>query len=294
METTLLDPLLERAASGGELTETERRTVYETRDVLGLGMAADARKRALHGASITFVRVAELGPGDPLDWPDRAGEVRLQGPLVDVGAATARVSAAVARSGGVPVTGFSLADVERAAEGSAARAKTILTALHDAGLASLADVPLDLLRSADEMIDAARLSGVSLLRLTVANAPAEQRFDLLACADSLCRRGSFQAFAPLPRQLSQAMPTTGFEDVRLIALARLFVSVPRIQVDWPLYGPKLAQVGLTFGADDVDGVSALDDTGEGRRRAPLEEIRRNIVAASGEPVERDGLFRPRR
>jgi hypothetical protein len=65
-------------------------------------------------------------------------------------------------------------------------------------------------------------------------------------------------------------------------------------VDWPLYGPKLAQVGLTFGADDVDGVSPVEETGEGRRRAPLEEIRRNITAASGEPIERDGLFRPRR
>ena len=67
-----------------------------------------------------------------------------------------------------------------------------------------------------------------------------------------------------------------------------------MQVDWQLYGPKLAQVALTFGADDVDGVSAVDDMRLGRRRAPLEEIRRNIVAASGEPVERDGLLRAAR
>jgi aminodeoxyfutalosine synthase len=93
--------------------------------------------------------------------------------------------------------------------------------------------------------------------------------------------------------MSTATPTTGFEDVRQVALARLLVDVARIQVDWPLYGPKLAQVGLTFGADDVDGVSPLEETGEGRRRAPLEEIRRNITAASGEPIERDGLFRRR-
>jgi 2-iminoacetate synthase ThiH len=66
-----------------------------------------------------------------------------------------------------------------------------------------------------------------------------------------------------------------------------------VQVDWALYGPKLAQVALTFGADDVDSVSAVDDMTLGRRRAPLEEIRRNIVAASGEPAERDGLFRLR-
>ena len=66
--------------------------------------------------------------------------------------------------------------------------------------------------------------------------------------------------------------------------------MPSIQVDWSLYGPKLAQVALTVGADDVDAVSPLDDLSEGRRRAPLEEIRRNIRAAGLEPVERDGRF----
>jgi 2-iminoacetate synthase ThiH len=40
----------------------------------------------------------------------------------------------------------------------------------------------------------------------------------------------------------------------------------------------------------VWGVSASDDTSEGRRRAPREEIRRNIEAAGFEPVERDGWF----
>jgi hypothetical protein len=29
---------------------------------------------------------------------------------------------------------------------------------------------------------------------------------------------------------------------------------------------------------------------QGRRRAPLEEIRRNIIAAGQEPVERNGRF----
>jgi 2-iminoacetate synthase ThiH len=49
-------------------------------------------------------------------------------------------------------------------------------------------------------------------------------------------------------------------------------------------------VALTFGADDIDGVSASDDAPDGRRRAPLEEIRRNIQAAGFEPAERDGRF----
>ena len=87
------------------------------------------------------------------------------------------------------------------------------------------------------------------------------------------------------------MPSTGYDDVKRVALARIVVdNVPSIQVDWSRYGPKLAQVALTVGADDVDGVSPHDDMSEGPRRAPLEEIRRNIVAAGQEPVERNGRF----
>ena len=78
----------------------------------------------------------------------------------------------------------------------------------------------------------------------------------------------------------------------MVALARLAApNVPSIQVDWRRYGPKLAQVALTFGADDIDGVSASDEAPEGRRRAPLAEIERNVEAAGLSPVERDGRFR---
>jgi aminodeoxyfutalosine synthase len=103
--------------------------------------------------------------------------------------------------------------------------------------------------------------------------------------------GVIRAFAPLPRKVNPAVPTTGYDDVKRVALARLIVdNIPSIQVDWSLYGPKLAQVALTVGANDIDAVSAVDDAGEGRRRAPLEEVQRNIRAAGLEPIERDGRF----
>ena len=106
------------------------------------------------------------------------------------------------------------------------------------------------------------------------------------------RFGSIESINPLPLSLSAFKPTTGYEDVKAVAIARLAApQVPHIQVDWLRYGPKLAQVALTFGADDVDGVSASDAAPEGRRRAPIEEIRRNIEAAGFEPVERGGRSR---
>ena len=63
-----------------------------------------------------------------------------------------------------------------------------------------------------------------------------------------------------------------------------------LQVDWSSYGPKLAQVALTFGADDVDAVPAEGPDERGWRRSPGEEIRRNITAAGFTPMPRDGCF----
>jgi aminodeoxyfutalosine synthase len=101
----------------------------------------------------------------------------------------------------------------------------------------------------------------------------------------------FLAFAPLPRAMSIGAPTTGYDDVKLVALARMSIrDIPSIQVDWPLYGPKLAQVALTVGADDIDGIAAVETGALGLRRSAIEEIRGNIRAAGLQAVERDGRF----
>jgi aminodeoxyfutalosine synthase len=79
--------------------------------------------------------------------------------------------------------------------------------------------------------------------------------------------------------------------VKQVALARLIVdNIDSIQVDWQLYGPKLAQFALTVGADDVDSVSAVDPGTLGTRRSPVEEIRGNIRSAGLEAVERTARF----
>ena len=131
-----------------------------------------------------------------------------------------------------------------------------------------------------------------LARLTVNETP--ERTWTAICREVAAlqtRLRSIRVFAPLPRKIDDTQPTTGYEDVKRIALARLVVdTVDTIQVDWSLYGPKLAQVGLTFGADDIDSVSPENDDSLGHRRSPLEEIQRSIRSAGFEPVERDANF----
>jgi aminodeoxyfutalosine synthase len=141
-------------------------------------------------------------------------------------------------------------------------------------------------------VEHARAADLLVLRIT-AHSTAREPLSLLTRARDFQQTvGGFRAFAPLPRTFSVAAPTTGYDDVKLVALARLMCpDIPSIQVDWPLYGPKLAQVALTVGADDVDGVVAADASVLGVRRSAIEEIKGNILAAGQQPVERDGMFR---
>jgi aminodeoxyfutalosine synthase len=167
-----------------------------------------------------------------------------------------------------------------------------LKRLKGAGLDALAELPLDAIPEPGIAVQQLRDAGFEHLRLTVNKAPAETRTDLLLRAFELQEAcGIVQSINPLPMALSTFRPTTGYEDVKMVALARLAApNIPSVQVDWRRYGPKLAQVALTFGADDIDGVSASDDAPEGRRRAPLAEIERNVRAAGFAPAERDGRF----
>jgi len=292
--TTAIEPLLERLLAGEPLTVPEQAALFDSRELLSLGMAADEIRRRLHGTQVTFVRVADVAlesaAAGQAAWEGSPGEIRIAGTPVNLGQAVAAVSAVVTAAGAVPVTGFSLADIERVS-GDVTSAVAWLTALRHAGLSAVAEAPVDGLLSPGASIDAAAAAGLPIARLTLDRAAEADRPALLARVASLVQaHPDVDVFAPLPRKTGGVAPSTGYDDVHLVALARLLLPVRHIQVDWQRYGPKLAQVALTFGADDVDGVSARDDVAEGRRRSPLEEIRRNILAASGEPVERGALF----
>ncbi|HZY56335.1 MAG TPA: hypothetical protein VFE09_00900, partial [Rubrobacteraceae bacterium] len=100
---------------------------------------------------------------------------------------------------------------------------------------------------------------------------------MLRLRDLQDRTAGFRTFIPLAfhpdnTRLKHLPRSTGADDLKHIAIARLFLdNIPHIMAYWGTETPEGAQVALSFGADDLDGTIMVD-----------EEI---IGAAGGEHVE---------
>src|SRR5579884_4040405 len=131
----------------------------------------------------------------------------------------------------------------------------------------------------------------------------EDRVDhLLRLRELQDETGGFQTFIPLAfhpdnTPLQHIPKTTGFADIKNIAVARLMLdNIPHIKAYWVMMTPRIAQIALRFGADDIDGTiveeriyhDAGATTSQGLRRAELLQL---IRKAGRTPVERDTLYR---
>ncbi len=289
----MLNDLESKAAGGEPLSRLEAERVLACPDLVSVGSLAERARSARHGDVVTYVQVLTVeGDAVPADVGD-AREVRIAARPESFDAAGAQVGAVVAASGTVPVTGFSAADLFELAGGDLQRLAAGARRLNDAGLVAVAFLPVDRLDAPGEVVRALRDGGLQVFRATVDRAgTAAERLDCIERVAKLQVEGfALRAFAPLPRFDEAEVPSSGYDDVRTIAVARLVcAAVPSIQVDWTLCGPKLAQVAIAYGADDIDNVPAIDTLGLGRRRRPDEDVARQIVAAFAAPAARDGCF----
>ncbi len=295
---TELSDLEAAAAAGRALTRADAGRVAACSDLPAIGMLGELARKARHGDWVTFVRVCEVSNGAAVQDSGEAGEVRLTGAPGSVDEARSAVRGAARIAAGSVVSGFSVDDLLRLAGGDAAALAGLARELAADGLQVVSEVPIDARTDPRATIAAVQaLLGAGLLapRAAVTRAPFAERLAAIESASLIQREtGALKAFAPLPRIDPVDQASTGYDDVRTIALARLMcATIPSIQVDWLLYGPKLAQVAIAFGADDIDRVSAFAAADLGRRRSPREEIERHIRMAFAEPVERDGRFERR-
>jgi aminodeoxyfutalosine synthase len=113
--------------------------------------------------------------------------------------------------------------------------------------------------------------------------------------------GGFQTFIPLAfhpdnTRLAHIPKASGVTDLRVMAISRLMLdNFPHVKAYWVMLGIQVAQMALSFGADDIDGTVVHEkiyhDAGsDSPQEMSVAEIRRLIAEAGRDPVERDTLY----
>lgn len=114
--------------------------------------------------------------------------------------------------------------------------------------------------------------------------------------------GGFLSFSPVPFLAKEVKvegnmgleSTTGFEDLRMHAVSRILLdNIDHIKAYWLLLGPKLAQVSLAFGVDDLDGYVVEDKASVSDEREQVitrKSMLKMIHKARRQAIERDSLY----
>ncbi len=115
--------------------------------------------------------------------------------------------------------------------------------------------------------------------------------------------GGFLTFVPLafhPKNTQMKGwnlgETTGYDDLKTIAAARLLLdNFDNIKAYWVMIGPKVAQVAMGFGANDVDGTVMEERITRSAGGETVQQIARldmvDLISTAGcVPVERDALY----
>jgi len=160
-----------------------------------------------------------------------------------------------------------------------------------------------------EWIDTARIahnlglkSNATMLYGHIEN--EEDRVDhLIKLRELQDETGGFQTFIPLAfhpenTAMHHLRTTSGFEDLKNIAISRLLLdNFPHIKSYWVMMTPKIAQVAQRFGANDLDGTVVEEkiyhDAGATVEQSLSRERLLHLIREAGrEPIERDTLYRP--
>lgn len=130
----------------------------------------------------------------------------------------------------------------------------------------------------------------------------EERIEHLhALREAQDETNGFLAFIPLsfhPKNtaMSDLSRTTGVDDLKNVAVARLYLdNFPHIKAYWVMIGPQMAQIALSFGADDMDGTVKEEVIthmagAETDQAIGSNSLVRLIKEAGRIPVQRDTLY----
>jgi aminodeoxyfutalosine synthase len=123
---------------------------------------------------------------------------------------------------------------------------------------------------------------------------------LLALRELQDRTGGFLCFIPLPYQPQhndlRAKGPDGLDIMRTLALSRIFLdNILHLKAYWVMTGVKAAQMGLWYGADDLDGTIVEERIGHAAgaqtpKGMTRQQIIETISQAGFTPVERTSFF----
>lgn len=106
------------------------------------------------------------------------------------------------------------------------------------------------------------------------------------------------SFIPDGSALADLPGPSGLDDLKTLALSRIIcTNIPHVKAFWIMQTPKLAQVSLNWGVDDIDGtvvyydITKREGAGTTHQELSVDKLKRLIAEADCEPVERDTLYR---
>ncbi len=239
-------------------------------------------------------------PGIPWDYyPELISTIRRRFPAVDIHAFSPPEIQFFSRTFGLPL-------------------RRVLEELKEAGLSSLpgggAEVLVDSVRrrvsprkgSAGEWEEVMRLAAEVGLKATATMmfGHLETLRDRVEHLERIRRiqeeTGVFRAFIPWSFQpartrLAHLPPAGGYDYLRTVAVSRLYLlNVPHLQASWVTQGPKVGQLALLAGCDDMGGLLLEENVvraAGAEFRLEREEMLRLIRRAGFRPAQRDTAYR---
>jgi len=297
---------------------------FESDDLIGIGMEADAVRRRLHPEGVVsytldgridytkaangagfehlFEKIAsimemggtgvmlqgEVTPAHTISWFDRLfRNIKERFPALWLHCLSASEILAIARQ-------------------SALTVQDTVTQLRDSGLDSIPGDDAEMLDNAaqrehraEDWIAVHRAAHALGMHTTAtmtfgSGETLEHRMNHLDAVRRLQEEtGGFTSFTPLSFA-PQSAAISGFEEataveyLKTLAISRMFLdNIENVQSNLETQGLKVLQVGLRFGGNDVGSVLLA----EGANRATEEQVRQVIRDAGFKPVQRDTLYR---
>lgn len=288
-----LHAIHEKVVSGGALSSADVTALYASKDILAIGWLANFVRERQHGSKT-------LATVDTVSRLERDKIVSVTGErtpeFLVPGGDLKQVCGVVAALRKMPGSPRARAwTVEQLA--ASGKPEEVSRQLHEAGADGLLGAGVEIFAPAvrqaiwrhestaqqrSEARAAAAQAGLAVPLYVVQRpgSPQQQAAELLSFREVVGQDFSAISFDADASTSLNLAATTGMQEMKQIAIARLALDVPHIRAYWQMLGGKLVQIALRFGASHLDG-SSLDggESAESRGR----ELAREITVAGREP-----------